>query len=1728
MEQVVSESSPSPEKPQPLFLLRWMLRALFWFIALLTSFLLLLIYYPPAIALEGLEFLIEKIVFEQTGLPIDIGTIKTLKLRPQNQLIEIDDFHLYGYEGATIPFAVLPTVRWESDLLSFLRGQNQVAILSADHIMVHVIQDAQGKINLRPQIKASEKEKDPNQPAAQLPRIKIAIDNMLVMYRDLRDRYDLDERAVVPMVRGDLYDSKHISANAKVRNPLASFWGYGQMNIFDGKGWAQADINAPDLAGVNRYVDSFAKSINVLDDLKFMGGDIDGDLTANWQSYKMDELHYNLSLLFNDVQAFVPFYKDLVVLNGKAVLDENRTQVPGLTIETEGSVLKVQGWVDEYLSQPVLDLKLVSPGLNVGRVLGAIEHPVVKPIIRDYRPRGSLLTNLRVTGTPDKIAAAGQLFVPTLNVKQGYLRQTGFDFAYQPDYLVGDLKLGSAAFEGASLANGQAHLVYRPNLIQAQAFVAQAAYQDDARLRNAQIDFNYRNQFAQATVQIASAAYQKIDAYQINSLIEYRPERLDISYLRGQIFDGSVFSSASLQLRGAQRLQASLKGYGLSLTDLQQDLGLNLPKDYRATGLMNLDVQAGGTLSNPVATGTLVSDYIGFPQSDTLTGFDSLLAKFSYSKPLSQLAIQTQSQDLGTIKAAATLRNMDRLAAKVEAHTLPLQSVNRFTKDKFIEAGTASLVANMAGSLQNMQRNWMAFTGNLDLNARQLDLNVPLKDRLYDQHIDQADLKLGWQNGLATINQLLVRNQDSKVTADGRVSVPLLLAKTNLEDAFRGKVDGQVDFEDFPVLEAFDIQSGQVKLALEARGGSGKRLNAKLLSSGENIQVQGTKIGNFELDADLDNQLITIHQAQVSEQENQLFAKGTIDLATVSPTLNLDVQGDDFDLQSLLAFVPSSVKDKLDPPEDVTSLPPADNLPKKYTLPEIKQRSLFQYEGDLEPDGQVPDNKLSIRWKEVYDHWDQWKLQPNTVVAAPLPEKKALLDTIKGKLSVNAHIAGTVADPDLAMKGLLQAFEIKDVQLSEAFVDATFKDKLLNLEQLYMLEKNGGLLEARGQIDLEKEIAVEVQGKGLRLQAASPFLEGKDMRLNGSLDLIAYAEGSIQDPKVTADLQLDRFLFNRIFLDHVQAQTDYQQGYIRDTRLEVNYADQQVIANGDVPVLDLKQPMDVSLQLQDDSFGLINLFTNAIDWRKGSGSVLVRVLGSPLDPQLEGSVSLKDTEIYLTSLKESVTDLKVRGELRRLQGKYGITPQLQLLDVTGKYGGGDVSANGTIDLVNLKPEYIKLNTQIDNVKFQFTRPGLFETTTPIKSATIRIGGLLTDMKINGKIFISEGGEIYFPFLKDRQDLPTSSDFADAEAAASAQPGFRLEFDKLTAYLPADYQVKSPIFDIPIRSAGGIRLNHSGKGGERSLRMSGEIDADSGTLYLLNNVLNLDLLKVKFNPDDIELNPRFEIKTSFNVQGADQPVVAGISGSLEDVKENRLKFDFSNTQGLSNTDILGQLSGFSAVEGLSQGDVAGVAAQFSDSVLRGLFDPLTSRIAQILGLKDLSLGLAGQSINGPIFKFTIRSSPFFFIDEFVEQNLQQLEFLNRINVVGTGLLSDNPSYEVGANYNINQYWSLDYKYEQVGAVQNVRVNGNFLLDYVLRSLNDLRVNYFGWQDPGSSTQSPQANPQSTASPAPTPKPAPELKTDVSSSTSNGSATQATPDASTTQLQNLKTDWSPALW
>lgn len=1733
---------------------------------------------PPEFVLNWLVTYVERLVLDQTGLPVKIGRISLLEIRPLSQRLELENVYLYGFKKATVPFVLSPRVSLDTDLISYLLKQPQVTLLKLQSPQLRVYRDSKGQINFRPQFPPSKPQEKPS-PPLDLPRAKLAVEDLVLILRNEANDYKVSSRIHVHRANADLHDNNIADVYGALRSDFFVFRAKSQVQVYKGLGWATGKLASLDIDHLNPYTR--------VKDLQLQKGRFFGNLWANWDDYSMKNLRYNGELDLDHVLAEVPFFNRPVTTTGKALVNEKRIELVRLLVETDSSVLRAHGWLYDFLKDPTLDLNLNSSRLEIGPILRNIKVKELAPVLK-MNPQGILQADVRVRGplrTPQQLRYSGRVALPVYTMQDLALRSARANFEFvnnrvksqvelalakwqdvhvhnadadidyrlanghlqsivhvaaagwkdamiygtraSVDYLgkanklKGDVFVDRGAWQDITMAHARGDVVYADNRAQGKLWLEQGAWKN-ADLANGQVSFRYQPNRVDAQIDVGSGSYSKAEIQSVHAGVVYTPAALYVHDFRAQAFSGSMAGNALIGLGRSQAISAKLAARQLSIGQIESAFDIKIPADYRPDGRFNLDATAGGTLSDPRADASFYSAQLLFPSSKVLNPLKDLQGKLHFSKPLTTLAVSTHSLDTGTIKAAAMLSNLDGLQAKLEARELPLKSVNRWSPDNYLGSGSASLVASMHGSLKAMARNWMNFDGAADFTSRDITVNLPdggtpetaqvataagvqtptgpaasaspaPASGPIQQHLDQADLRLTWNHGLADVEKLVLANDDSRLEGHGQLSVPRLMSPKDRDHAFTGELKGDVDVADFPILAKYDLQGGHVHLALTADTLKQGDIVASLRSNGEHIRYRGVDLDSFRLSSDYADRLLRINQANLTQGKDSLDAEGTIDFKTQSPTMDLAAHTDDFDLKTLIGLLPPDIRRQIEPGAQPLEVPKSDNLPDRYELPAINQRQIFRPNLDAVLDSLSPED-LSISWNDLTEHWRRYKLEPTNRTYTPPKPQQRLFDTIQGELSLDTRIKGTFANPDLDVQALLENLKVQNAGIAETYLDARLANQVLRFDKFYLLEDHGGLLNLNGEVDLRRDANLEVSGKGLRFDAIKPFLS-PDLRLDGTLNFDAAVTGPTRNPKVQAEANVDRLLLNRYFFDGLNALANYTDGYLRDSRVDLNTGAQQVSASGDVPVLDLTKPIDLSLKLDDESFGLMNLFTNAVDWRSGSGSLLVRIVGSPKHPLLEGTVTLDDAEIYIAALKETLSDFTLRGELARETNALGVVSQnIVLAKAEGTFGGGKVQTSGTMFLnQQMIPEDMSLTNHLDKVTINYTQPGLFNTTTLIDTADIILKGSVTRPAITGSVTIGPNGEIYFPFLKDKQNIPAINSVDPASTSKPAvffggiQGGFKV-------LLPTSYHLNSPLFDIQVVSPRGIEMWTK----VNQISMKGDVFSNKGKIYVLNNILNVDKLDVELGkgldynrpiyPSQAGLKADFSLDTSFNIQGANEPVNANISGNLESVRDNDMKFTFSNTQGLTDSEIIAQLIGFKAVEDIAAGGVTSVAAQFSESLLRGLFDPLTSRISSLLGLEELSFGISGQSARGPVFKFTVRSNPFFFIDEFIEKNLSQLEFLNRIRLRATGYIDEQTSYDVDAAYRFNEFWALDYQYQQLEAEQSLKVNGSFQLDGVLRWSDCVRRNYFGWGTPdpdGPCVPKPEPSPSPEAAPSPAP-------------------------------------------
>ncbi len=268
--------------PAALRLIAWLSRLMLMAVCLTLLAIVALLWRPPEYMLNWVAAFVENLLLDQTGLPLKIGRIAVLEVRPMHQRLVLENVYLYGHKDARLPFVVTPYANLETDLVAYFLGQPQVTMLELGSPQLRVIRDLEGRINFRPEFKPS----DPNAPKGEpmdLPRAKLSIRDLVVLLRNESDDFRISDHVHVPHLNADLHDSNIADLYGLLRTDLFTFASKSQLQVYTGLGWATGKVASVDLDNINQYT-RMVRGLNI------QSGAFTGELWANWNDYSFQDL----------------------------------------------------------------------------------------------------------------------------------------------------------------------------------------------------------------------------------------------------------------------------------------------------------------------------------------------------------------------------------------------------------------------------------------------------------------------------------------------------------------------------------------------------------------------------------------------------------------------------------------------------------------------------------------------------------------------------------------------------------------------------------------------------------------------------------------------------------------------------------------------------------------------------------------------------------------------------------------------------------------------------------------------------------------------------------------------------------------------------------------------------------------------------------------------------------------------------------------------------------------------------------------------------------------------------------------------------------------------------------------------------------------------------------------------------------------------------------------------
>lgn len=456
-----------------------------------------------------------------------------------------------------------------------------------------------------------------------------------------------------------------------------------------------------------------------------------------------------------------------------------------------------------------------------------------------------------------------------------------------------------------------------------------------------------------------------------------------------------------------------------------------------------------------------------------------------------------------------------------------------------------------------------------------------------------------------------------------------------------------------------------------------------------------------------------------------------------------------------------------------------------------------------------------------------------------------------GKLSGRLVVQGKLKNLAGGFSGQVEDGFFQDFSFASLKTQATLKDKMVNLKH-FELNKENGKLAAQGEFNLN--------GEDLNLKVNANKMSFKILRIlfnedfDGNFNLEANLSGSLQNPIIAATLSGKKIRLAKIPFDNISLSINKKAEYLYLNEVSLTEKKKTSKIRG-LASLNPEGKIKIEAYLKDNAIGLLNLFTDEINWQHGLASVEVLVTGKSGQPQINGTLEVENANLYVRAIDSGV---------RKITGKAKIkNNRINIEKLTGDWYGKSsrdrhnlLGLSGSLDLSPLftARKSVGLALVFDPMYLQVDLPKLFIGTVKTK-----------------KSFLT--GYLPLQLARGRQDpslRPTLTGQANVSDAVISLSQNRSPQDKIfpinyNLTIALDKNIYAVMGDVFTTDLSTIFMNLEIRSKELKITGSsltpsllGKIDLRRGTLNIFNR--DFELLNTEqqekfypYNPEKITAN-----------------------------------------------------------------------------------------------------------------------------------------------------------------------------------------------------------------------------------------------------------------------------------
>ena len=287
---------------------------------------------------------------------------------------------------------------------------------------------------------------------------------------------------------------------------------------------------------------------------------------------------------------------------------------------------------------------------------------------------------------------------------------------------------------------------------------------------------------------------------------------------------------------------------------------------------------------------------------------------------------------------------------------------------------------------------------------------------------------------------------------------------------------------------------------------------------------------------------------------------------------------------------------------------------------------------------------------------------------------KAPLSQVHGSMDGGMVVKGTLSDPDVSLQVKMNSGgTLGRAVMGEGQADLSYMNGTLSLRKL-AIPVGDGLFAAKGVLDNDGALSMETAATNMDISWIPDVLGRKDLVLAGRMTGAVNLSGTREDPKADVSLTVDHPSYSGIALDSLSLMGYAEKGVFHIDQLFGTRDVYRAAASGTMPVAAFTGmpgsrniPYNLDINLDKADLNALVFFAKPVTSASGPIEGHLKVRGAWDDPEVEGSVVVRDGSLTMESMGEPLSHILAQVDF---------TGKEAALIVNAEAGGGTIGAAG--------------------------------------------------------------------------------------------------------------------------------------------------------------------------------------------------------------------------------------------------------------------------------------------------------------------------------------------------------------------------------------------------------------------------------------------------------------------